>query len=98
MGKGKVTRALKSSFNLIKRLVKSNVVKQAPQKIAEEAIKYVPELYEKRVSKVKNKSEKDALYINFTNTTLNNGSAYPQDILNNGKDITNFEIEKTIKK
>ena len=61
MGKGKVTRALKSSFNLIKRLVKSDVVKQASQKIAEEAIKYVPELYEKRVSKVKNKREKERL-------------------------------------
>lgn len=101
MGKGKVTRALKSSFNLIKRLVKSDVVKQVSQKIAEETRKYVPELYEKRkVSKVKNKNKQDALYLSFTNATLNNGSAYPQDILNNGKGkgITNLEIEKTIKK
>lgn len=44
---GKVTRAIKSGFNLLKRLVKRNGGSKVTKKVAGWAIKCMPALYEK---------------------------------------------------
>ena len=82
MGKEKVTRALKTGFNSLKRLAKNYTGKQVTRKVAGEAMKYAPLFYEKGVSRVKNRSVRNALNSNFANTTLNCGTAYAQDRLN----------------
>lgn len=75
-GKGKVARALKTRFNLLKRLAKSDIEKQVTGKVAGSAIKYAPSLYEKGVSRIKNKRIRNAFNPHFANIALTHGAAY----------------------
>lgn len=53
--------------------------KQVTRKVAGKAIKYVTTLYEKGVSRIRNRRVRNASTLNFAKTALNYGKAYEKD-------------------